>query len=47
MPVLKYPPAKGLWWTSTIQQAWSTVDLNWLAGKAVADDLIKEILAGQ
>ncbi|KAI1359422.1 hypothetical protein F5Y08DRAFT_79407 [Xylaria arbuscula] len=47
MPVLQYPPARGLWWTSTIQQAWSTVDLNWLAGKAVADDLIKEILAGK
>ncbi|KAK5636032.1 hypothetical protein RRF57_011744 [Xylaria bambusicola] len=47
MPVLKYPPAAGLWWSSTIQQAWSTVDLNWLAGKAVADDLIKEILTGK
>ncbi|KAI0517534.1 hypothetical protein F5B22DRAFT_654770 [Xylaria bambusicola] len=47
MPVLKYPPAAGLWWSSAIQQAWSTVDLNWLAGKAIADDLIKEILAGK
>ncbi|GAP83324.1 putative prenylcysteine oxidase 1 precursor protein [Rosellinia necatrix] len=47
MPTFEWPLARGLWWSSVIQQAWSTVDLNWLAGKAVADDLIKEVLAGE
>ncbi|KAI0814462.1 hypothetical protein GGR55DRAFT_631949 [Xylaria sp. FL0064] len=46
MPSFEWPMAKGLWWSSVIQHAWSTVDLNWLAGKAVADDLIKEVLDG-
>ncbi|KAI3328819.1 hypothetical protein F4824DRAFT_516858 [Ustulina deusta] len=44
MPIFEWPVARGLWWSSTIQHAWSTVDLNWLAGKAVADELIKEVL---
>ncbi|KAI3329279.1 hypothetical protein HD806DRAFT_530676 [Xylariaceae sp. AK1471] len=39
-----WPGGEGLWWTSLIQHAWTTVDLNWLAGKVVADDLIKGVV---
>ncbi|KAI1299451.1 hypothetical protein F5Y03DRAFT_365997 [Xylaria venustula] len=52
LPLL-YPPnldktfgESGLWCSSLIQEAWSTVDLNWLAGKSVADALIKQVLEG-
>ncbi|RWA03828.1 hypothetical protein EKO27_g11277 [Xylaria grammica] len=37
MPTLEWPVARGLWFSSLIQHAWSTVDLNWLVGKACAD----------
>ncbi|KAI0868745.1 hypothetical protein GGS24DRAFT_198373 [Hypoxylon argillaceum] len=40
------PWAQGLWWTSIIQRAATSVDLNWLAGKIVAEDLIKEVTRG-
>ncbi|GAW19359.1 hypothetical protein ANO14919_088450 [Xylariales sp. No.14919] len=46
MPTLEWPVARGLWFSSLIQYAWSTVDLNWLVGKACADALIKEVLEG-
>ncbi|KAI0189026.1 hypothetical protein F4808DRAFT_454136 [Astrocystis sublimbata] len=47
-PIQRYPPfklpwASGFWWTSIIQRAGTSIDLNWLAGKVVAQDLIKEI----
>ncbi|KAI8632029.1 hypothetical protein F5Y19DRAFT_383354 [Xylariaceae sp. FL1651] len=42
-PLFKAPFVEGLWWTTLIQHAGSTVDLNWLAGKAVAEDLIKGV----
>ncbi|KAI0107445.1 hypothetical protein GGR51DRAFT_515498 [Nemania sp. FL0031] len=47
-PLQRYPPfelpwANGLWWTSTIQRAATSVDLNWLAGKIAAQDLIREV----
>ncbi|KAI1176980.1 hypothetical protein F4777DRAFT_544144 [Nemania sp. FL0916] len=43
-PSFRLPWAKGLWWTSVIQRAATSVDLNWLAGKIVARDLIREVL---
>ncbi|GAP87381.1 putative prenylcysteine oxidase 1 precursor protein [Rosellinia necatrix] len=45
-PSFELPAANGLWWTSVIQQAGSSVDLNWLAGKIVAQDLIREVTKG-
>ncbi|KAJ8129321.1 hypothetical protein O1611_g4313 [Lasiodiplodia mahajangana] len=47
-PLQRYPPfelpwANGLWWTSTIQRAATSVDLNWLAGKIAAQDLVREV----
>ncbi|KAI0539942.1 hypothetical protein GGR58DRAFT_462561 [Xylaria digitata] len=47
-PLQRFPPfelpwAKGFWWTSIIQRAGTSVDLNWLAGKVAAQDLIKQI----
>ncbi|KAI1120725.1 hypothetical protein F5Y10DRAFT_257819 [Nemania abortiva] len=47
-PLQSYPPFKlqwlnSLWWTYTIQRAATSVDLNWLAGKIVAQDLIREV----
>ncbi|KAI0140941.1 hypothetical protein F4776DRAFT_613312 [Hypoxylon sp. NC0597] len=32
---------KGLWWTSAIHAIASTVDMSWLAGKIVAEDVLK------
>ncbi|KAI1345176.1 hypothetical protein F5Y15DRAFT_19578 [Xylariaceae sp. FL0016] len=37
------PELDGIWWTSVINRVASTVDLNWLAGKVIAEDLIKEV----
>ncbi|KAI0977603.1 hypothetical protein F4678DRAFT_468707 [Xylaria arbuscula] len=45
-PSLEYPFGQGLWCSIVIQEAWSTVDLNWLAGKSIADALIREVLEG-
>lgn len=45
-PPFELPQAKGFWWTSVIQRAGTSVDLNWLAGKVVAEDLIKEVTKG-
>ncbi|KAI1499164.1 hypothetical protein F5X99DRAFT_293358 [Biscogniauxia marginata] len=46
LPVGKFPsfkvPGNSLWWTSVINSVGNTVDLNWLAGKIVAEELIRE-----
>ncbi|KAI1828073.1 hypothetical protein F4861DRAFT_490541 [Xylaria intraflava] len=42
-PPFALPWAKGFWWTSIIHRAGTTIDLNWLAGKAVAEALVKEV----
>ncbi|KAI0451478.1 hypothetical protein F5B21DRAFT_507255 [Xylaria acuta] len=47
-PLQGYPPfelpwAPGFWWTSVIQHAGTSIDLNWLAGKVVAQELIKGV----
>ncbi|TGJ84841.1 hypothetical protein E0Z10_g3923 [Xylaria hypoxylon] len=42
-PPFKMPWAKGFWWTSIIQRAGTSVDLNWLAGKVAAQGLINEV----
>ncbi|OTA64573.1 hypothetical protein K449DRAFT_270730 [Hypoxylon sp. EC38] len=44
-PYRYFPPfrlsEKGLWWTSAIHAIASTVDMSWLAGKIVAEDVLK------
>ncbi|KAF2968127.1 hypothetical protein GQX73_g5447 [Xylaria multiplex] len=45
-PSFELPWAKGFWWTSIIQRGGTSVDLNWLAGKVAAEDLIKQITEG-
>ncbi|KAI1750934.1 hypothetical protein F4782DRAFT_228440 [Xylaria castorea] len=47
-PLQRYPPfelpwAPGFWWTSVIQRAGTSIDLNWLTGKVVAQELIKGV----
>ncbi|KAI1382207.1 hypothetical protein F4677DRAFT_440008 [Hypoxylon crocopeplum] len=46
-PFRKFPPFKlseqGLWWTSAVHTIASTVDMSWLAGKIVAEELIKDV----
>ncbi|KAI0438778.1 hypothetical protein F4803DRAFT_533830 [Xylaria telfairii] len=47
-PLQRYPPFKlpwahGFWWTSVMQRAGTSIDLNWLAGKVVAQELIEEV----
>ncbi|KAI1736910.1 hypothetical protein F4680DRAFT_430527 [Xylaria scruposa] len=48
-PLERYPPfelpwAPGFWWTSVIQRAGTSIDLNWFAGKVVAEELIKGVV---
>ncbi|KAI8954198.1 hypothetical protein F4801DRAFT_50017 [Xylaria longipes] len=48
-PLRSYPPFKlqwapGFWWTSVIQRAGTSIDLNWLAGKVVAQELMKGVV---
>ncbi|KAI1431699.1 hypothetical protein GGR50DRAFT_678012 [Xylaria sp. CBS 124048] len=43
-PPFELPWAKGFWWSSIIHRAGATVDLSWLAGKVVAEALIKEVV---
>ncbi|KAI0553608.1 hypothetical protein F4679DRAFT_580335 [Xylaria curta] len=40
-PPFELPWAPGFWWTSVIQRAGTSIDLNWFAGKVVAEELIK------
>ncbi|KAI0486544.1 hypothetical protein F4859DRAFT_511535 [Xylaria cf. heliscus] len=42
-PSFELPWAHGMWWTSVIQRAGTSIDLNWLAGKIVAQELVKEV----
>ncbi|KAI1428374.1 hypothetical protein F5Y12DRAFT_782783 [Xylaria sp. FL1777] len=42
-PSFEIPWAKGFWWTSVIQRAGTSVDLNWLAGKVAAQALISQV----
>ncbi|KAI3343137.1 hypothetical protein F4824DRAFT_132246 [Ustulina deusta] len=42
-PSFEIPWARGFWWTSGIQRAGTSVDLNWLAGKVAAEALISEV----
>ncbi|KAI2638115.1 hypothetical protein GGS21DRAFT_455979 [Xylaria nigripes] len=42
-PPFELPWAKGFWWTSVMHYAGTTVDLSWLAGKVVAEALIKDV----
>jgi len=44
MPWFDCPWADDLWWTSVIQYAWNGVDLNWLAGKIVAEELTQKVM---
>ncbi|KAI5926806.1 hypothetical protein F4810DRAFT_489150 [Camillea tinctor] len=47
LPVNRFPqfkvPGHSLWWTSVINSIGNSIDLNWLAGKIVAQDLIREV----
>ncbi|KAI2629708.1 hypothetical protein GGR54DRAFT_635889 [Hypoxylon sp. NC1633] len=46
-PFRRFPPFKlsdkGLWWTSAIHAIASTVDMSWLAGQIVAEEVIKDL----
>ncbi|KAI2640549.1 hypothetical protein GGS26DRAFT_165408 [Hypomontagnella submonticulosa] len=46
-PLSRFPPFKlsdqGLWWTSAIHTVANTIDMSWLAGKIVAEEVIKDI----
>ncbi|KAI1208785.1 uncharacterized protein F4807DRAFT_429434 [Annulohypoxylon truncatum] len=46
-PFKRYPPFKlssqGLWWTSAIHSIASTVDMSWLAGQIVAEEVLKDL----
>ncbi|KAI1383237.1 uncharacterized protein F4822DRAFT_434356 [Hypoxylon trugodes] len=46
-PFRQYPrfklSTKGIWWTSAIHAAASSIDLSWLAGKVVAEEVIQEV----
>ncbi|KAI1768252.1 hypothetical protein GGR53DRAFT_478445 [Hypoxylon sp. FL1150] len=47
-PFRRFPPFKlseqGLWWTPAIHAIASTVDLSWLAGQIVAEEVVKDAL---
>ncbi|KAL7629307.1 hypothetical protein AAE478_000827 [Parahypoxylon ruwenzoriense] len=46
-PLKRFPPFmlsdKGLWWASAIHTIASTVDLSWLAGRIVAQEIINDV----
>ncbi|KAI1143464.1 hypothetical protein F5Y05DRAFT_421055 [Hypoxylon sp. FL0543] len=46
-PFRRFPPFKlsdkGMWWTSAIHAIASTVDMSWLAGRIVAEDILKDL----
>ncbi|KAI0176315.1 hypothetical protein GGR52DRAFT_355410 [Hypoxylon sp. FL1284] len=47
-PLRRFPPfklsEKGLWWTPAIHAIASTIDMSWLAGQIVAEELVKDVL---
>ncbi|XXG94686.1 hypothetical protein Hte_000943 [Hypoxylon texense] len=47
-PFRRFPPfklsEKGLWWTPAIHAIASTVDMSWLAGQIVAEEVAKDVL---
>ncbi|KAI1780018.1 hypothetical protein F4818DRAFT_401495 [Hypoxylon cercidicola] len=47
-PSRRLPPfklsEKGLWWTPAIHAIASTVDMSWLAGQIVAEEVVKDVL---
>ncbi|KAI5862162.1 hypothetical protein GGS23DRAFT_597781 [Durotheca rogersii] len=50
-PTDRFPPfqlsPRGLWWTSAIHSVASTIDLSWLAGQIVAEDVLRDLTAGK
>ncbi|KAI1490677.1 hypothetical protein F5X96DRAFT_523095 [Biscogniauxia mediterranea] len=51
LPVNRFPqfkvPGHSLWWTSVINTVGNTIDLNWLAGKSVGQDVIRDVQTRQ